>query len=157
MPIQRHEVDRQTTVNGVDPSVLDGHLWAFLNLNLTHQAKEVFNNVPSMHGLEVWRRLIGELFSLTDLRQMDLQSVVYAPVQATSVQRIRSAIESWETNLRKYEEVDGHVNEKAKKNIFLKILPRVLAEQLILSSQNNTQTYFAVSYTHLTLPTIYSV
>ena len=90
-PIQRNEVDAQSTVNGIDPSVLDGHLWAFLNLNLTHQAKEVFNNVPSMHGLEVWRRLIGELFSLTDLRQMDLQSIVYAPAWATSLQRIRPA------------------------------------------------------------------
>ena len=93
-PITRREVDLQVTVNGVDSSVLDGHLWGFLNLNLTNQAKEVFNNVPSMHGLEVWRRLIGELLPLTDLRQMDLQTVVYAPAWAATLQRIRSAIEN---------------------------------------------------------------
>ena len=66
----------QITIIGADPPVLGGHLWAFLDLNLTGQTKEVFNNVPSMHGLEVWRRLIGELFSVTDLRQMDLQAWV---------------------------------------------------------------------------------
>ena len=114
----------QATVNGIDPSVLDGHLWAFLNLNLTHQTTEVFNNVPSMHGLEVWRRLIGELFSLTDLRQMDLQSIVYAPARATSLQRIRPAIENWETSLRKYAEVGGHIDDKSKRNIVLKISQR---------------------------------
>ena len=62
LPIIRADVDAQVTVNGIDPTVLDGHLWAFLNLNLTGQAKELSNNVPSMHGLEVWRRLVGELF-----------------------------------------------------------------------------------------------
>ncbi len=58
-PIDRNEVGVQTTPNGVDPSVLDGHMWGFLNLNLTGQAKEIFNNVPPMHGLEVWRRVNG--------------------------------------------------------------------------------------------------
>ena len=100
-PIHRNEVDSQVTVNGVDPSVLDGHIWAYLNLNITHQTKEVFDNVPSMRGLEVWRRLIGELFPLTDLRQMELQSVVYGPARATSLQRMRPAVASWETSLRK--------------------------------------------------------
>ena len=55
-PITSADVSGLTNVNGVDPNVLDGHLWAFLNLNLTGQAKEVFNNVTVMHGLEVWRR-----------------------------------------------------------------------------------------------------
>ena len=105
-PITRKDVDMQVTVSGIDPSVLDGHLWAFLNLNLTNQAKDVFHNVPGVHGLEVWRRLIGELLSLTDLRQMDLQTVVHAPTRAPTLPRIRSAIGNRETNSRKYGEVD---------------------------------------------------
>ena len=52
-PITRRDVDMQVTVNGIGPSVLDGHLWAFHNLNLTNQAKEVFNHVPCIHGMEV--------------------------------------------------------------------------------------------------------
>ena len=51
-PIHRNEVDTQATVNGIDPSVLDGHLWAFLNLNLTHQAKECLSTYPACMG---WR------------------------------------------------------------------------------------------------------
>ena len=101
-PISRTEVNLQVTPNGVDPSVLDGHLWGFLNLNLTGQAKEIFNNVPTMHGLEVWRRINGELFTLTDLRQLDYQTLVYAHTAAHSLQRVRTSIENWETNLRKY-------------------------------------------------------
>ena len=37
-PISMTEVGMLSTANGVDPNVLDGHLWAFLNLNLTGQA-----------------------------------------------------------------------------------------------------------------------
>ena len=66
------EVASLETVNGVGPNVLDGQLWAFLNLNLTGQAHEVFNTVPAMHGLDVWRRVTGELFTLTDLHHLDL-------------------------------------------------------------------------------------
>jgi hypothetical protein len=34
LPIIRADVDAQITVNGIGPAVLDGRLWAFLNLNL---------------------------------------------------------------------------------------------------------------------------
>ena len=122
--------------NGIDPSVLDGHLWAFLNLNLTNQAKEVFNNVPSVHGLEVWWGLMGELFPLTDFRQMDFQTKVYAPAGATTLQRIPPAIGSWETSFRKFNESGGFIDDKSKKNIFLKMLPKVAAYPLVMTLQN---------------------
>ncbi len=92
LPIIRADVDAQITVNGVDPTVFDGRLWAFANLNLTGQAKEVSNNVPGMRGLEVWRSLVGNLFTLTDLLQLDLQTLVYAPAKASSLPRVRSPI-----------------------------------------------------------------
>ena len=69
-PITSADVSMLTTINGVDPNVLDGHLWAFLNLNLTGQAEEVFNNVTVMQGLEVWRRIVAQLIALTGLRQL---------------------------------------------------------------------------------------
>ena len=127
----------QVTVNGIDLSVLDGHLWVFLNLSLTSQAKEVFNNVPSMHGLEVWRGLVGELLLLTDFRQMDLQTVVYAPARATTLQRIRLAIETSETSFRKYNEVGGFIGDKSKKNTLPKIIPKIVADPLIMILQDN--------------------
>ena len=36
-PITRREDGMQVIVNGIGPSVLDGHLWAFLNLSLNNQ------------------------------------------------------------------------------------------------------------------------
>ena len=46
-PIQRNEVDAQSTVNGIDPSVLDGHLWAFFNLNLRIRPKRCSITYPA--------------------------------------------------------------------------------------------------------------
>jgi hypothetical protein len=72
LPITRNHVSEPYTVNGVDASVFDGHLLAFRNLNLTGRANDVFSSVPGVHGLAVWRRLIGELSTLTDPTQMAL-------------------------------------------------------------------------------------
>ena len=126
----------RVTVNGIDLSVLDEHLWAFLNPNFTNQAKQVFNNVPSLHGLEVWRGLIGELLSLTDLRQMDLQTVLYARFRAASIQRIWFAIENWETSFRKYNEAGGSIDDTSKMNTLLKIITTAVADPLVMTLQN---------------------
>ena len=91
----------------VDPNVLGGHAWTFLNLNLTVQATEVFNNVPTMHGLEVWRRVTGELFTLTDLRQFGLQALFCAPIAARTLQNVRTSVGHRETHLREFGEVGG--------------------------------------------------
>ena len=42
----------------------------------------------------------------------------------------------WETSLRKYAEVGGHIDDKSKRNIFLKIIPKVIADPLIMTLQN---------------------
>lgn len=38
-----------------DDVVLGKHLWAYLNLSLTGDAKLVFQNVPTLNGFEAWR------------------------------------------------------------------------------------------------------
>ena len=38
-PTTSADVSILNTINGVDPNVLHGHLWAFPNLNLTGQAE----------------------------------------------------------------------------------------------------------------------
>ena len=55
-----------------------------LELSLSGHAKEVLNNVPSMHGLHTWRRIVGELFTLTDLRQLNYQILRRAPTAAST-------------------------------------------------------------------------
>ena len=67
---------------------------------------------------------MGELFSLKDLRQMDFQTVVYAPARAATLQRIRPAIEKWETGLRKYNGVVGFIGDKSKK-----IIPSIISQR----------------------------
>ena len=124
------------TVNGVDPNVLDGHLWAFLNLNLTGQATEVFNSVPTMHGLEVWRRATGEFLTLTDLRQLDLQALVCAPVAARTLPNVRTSVGDWETPLRTSGGVGGFMPNTQRRNILLKLLPTEVAVPLIMYFQD---------------------
>ena len=79
---------------------------------------------------------MAELFSLTDLRQMDLQTKIYAPAGASTLQRVRSAIGNWETNFRKFSETAGFIDEKSKKNILLKLLPKAVADHLIMNLQS---------------------
>ena len=40
-----------------DPEVLAHHLWGFLNISLTEDAWEIFDNADVGQGLEVWRLL----------------------------------------------------------------------------------------------------
>ena len=67
---------------------------------------------------------------------MDLQSAVCAPARAVSLNRMRLAIGNWETSLRKYAEVGGHIDDKAKRNIFLTVIPKTIADPLIMALQN---------------------
>ena len=64
---------------------------------------------------------------------MDPQAGVYAPARATSLARIRPAIENWETSLRKFNETGGYIDDKSKKNTLLKITPKVVADPLIMT------------------------
>ena len=79
---------------------------------------------------------MAELYPLTDLRQMDLQTKVYVPAGASTLQRIRSVIENWEANLRKSSETGGFIEQKPKKNILIKMLPKAVADHLIMNLQN---------------------
>jgi hypothetical protein len=86
--------------------------------------------------LVVWRRVTGELFTLTDLRQLDLQTLVYAPVPARTLPNVRTSVENWETHLRKFGEVGGHMPDKQTRNILLKLLPKEVADPLIMHLQD---------------------
>ena len=121
-PTTRGDVDAQRTVNGVHPSVLDGHLWAFLSLNLTWRGKPVFTDVLSMHGLEIWTRLIGELLILIDLRQVDSQAAAYSPSRAASLPRVRPPVGDWQATLRTYHGVSGRIGGSQGTDVLLKLL-----------------------------------
>ena len=47
-----------------DPVVISHLLWAFLGINLTGSAKEMYRNAPGSNGLEVWRRLFKHIYML---------------------------------------------------------------------------------------------
>ena len=48
-----------------DPFVMNHLLWAFLNVNLTNAAREIFCNVPDSEGFEAWHRVYSHVFSRT--------------------------------------------------------------------------------------------
>ena len=55
-----------------EPMVLIHLLWAFLNVNLTGAAREIFCNVEDSQGLEVWRRVHRHIYSRSERRQDEL-------------------------------------------------------------------------------------
>ena len=44
-----------------DPIVVAHLLWAFFNLNLVGEAREIFSNIEASHGFEVWRRICNKI------------------------------------------------------------------------------------------------
>ena len=44
-----------------DPKVLNHHLWRYLNLNLTGDAKMILQNATRANGLELWRTLMIDI------------------------------------------------------------------------------------------------
>ena len=51
-------------------------LWGFLNLNVTGQARPVFENVGDLQGFEAWRKLTKGVRSRAEVRKLSFLSNV---------------------------------------------------------------------------------
>ena len=65
-----------------DPIVVNHLLWAFLNVNLTGRAREIFCNVQDSQGFEAWRRVHRHIYSTTERRQDELYHAIHNPKRA---------------------------------------------------------------------------
>ena len=131
-------------IGNVDMHRLSREMWSFLNLNIVgdgaKEARRIFDSVPTLDGMEVWRRIVGPLAPRTLHRQHDLYSSVHRPAQARSLAGVTAAIEVWELDLQKYTECGGVSPRDAEKIIIaMTILPGTTPASLLLSLRKAVQ------------------
>ena len=66
-----------------DPVMLGRHFWAYLNLNLVAEAKDVFQNTDALNGFEVFRKLVISVHSKTTQARLDKRHQVLNPPRIT--------------------------------------------------------------------------
>ena len=115
-----------------DPFVINHLLWAFLNVNLTGRAREIFCNVQDSQGFEAWRRIHRHIYSTTERRQDELYHAIHNPKRASTPQEVSGVLEEWDTNQRVFKELGGvPLREDELNNLVLKIVPDKIREDLI--------------------------
>ena len=74
------------SMTDIDPVAFSEQLWGFLNLQITGKpatlGRQKFDNVPSLNGLEAWRRLVVPVKSRTLAHRHALQNLVQTPPKA---------------------------------------------------------------------------
>ena len=77
-------------------------LWAMLSPLLSQDADKatMFANVERHNGLEVWRRMAQPINEDKALVRRDLLSAVTNPKGASSMDKMETAVEGWDTNIR---------------------------------------------------------
>ena len=115
-----------------DPTVVSHLLWAYLGVNLTGAAREIYGNVEQGNGLEVWRRINKHIFSKNEQRRAELYQHVHNPRAAAKPSDVASALEEWDTSQRLYREVGGKdLNGDDLKEIVMRLLPWSVKKDLI--------------------------
>ncbi len=79
--------------NGV--AVMSHHVWRYLNLNLTGDAKTIHNNTSDSNGLEIWRKLTLDITSKSAARRRVLHDHVYNPRSIDDLKHVKMAVERW--------------------------------------------------------------
>ena len=131
-PIDLETVDVHCPNMGeIQASILSHHVWGFLHLCLTGTAKQKFRSTPRRNGLDIWRQLVTEINSRTDVRRHGLRNAVQEPVRAAHIGQVMKAVADWETAYNTYREAGGpEMPFEERKNKFLKILPTALRRDL---------------------------
>ena len=115
-----------------DPFVISHLLWAFLNVNLTGKAREVFCNVPDSQGLEAWRRINLLIYSTAEKRQDELYRAIHNPRAAQKPEDVPAVLEEWDTNQRLFAELGGvPLRNDELENIVLEVVPGSILNDLI--------------------------
>ncbi len=115
-----------------DPEVMDHLLWAFLNINLTDAAREIFCNCQDSRGLEAWRRINRLIFSRTEQRHDELYKLIHNPRSASNPAEVQAVLEEWTTNQRLFKEIGGvPLREDELRNLVPKVVPAIIRDQLI--------------------------
>ena len=119
---QRTGGDLNKLVN--DPDVLAHFLWGFLNISLTDDAWEIFDNVEVGEGLEVWRLVNVDTTQKTEGELMEMEDLVQNPKRLVKLTDISKGILAWDIMYKEFKEAGGEKVSPAREvNILAKMLP----------------------------------
>lgn len=115
-----------------DPVTMSHHLWRFLNLNLTGDAKLMHQNTELSNGLEVWRKLTLEIVSRSAARRKILRERVWNPRTISSLAAVKISIEQWEGQIKEFVEAGGDApQDDMRQELLIGILPEGLQEHIL--------------------------
>ena len=127
-----------------NPMIVNHLLWAFFNVNLVGEAREIFCNVEDSHGLEVWRRISNKINDRGERRRDELYEAIHHPKSTNKCEDVAKVLEEWDTNQRLFREAGGEaLRDEEKRRIVKKMIPEIIANQLILQ-MHDFQTWDAM-------------
>ena len=114
------------------PAVVARHVWTFLSLNLTKDAKVKFNNVERLNGADAWRKITMDISSKTESRRLVLMRKINNPGAVAKLTDAMMHVERWEQDHADYVECGGtSFTDEQRKGILMSIIPEQAANQLI--------------------------
>ena len=136
--IKPEDVQKWAGVMEENPLIVSHLLWAFFNVNLVGEAREIFCNVEDSNGFEVWRRVSNRINDRGERRRDELYELIHHPRATTKCEEVAKVLEEWDTNQRLFREAAGgeYLRDEEKRRIVKKIIPELIANQLILHVQD---------------------
>jgi hypothetical protein len=94
---------------GVDPAVLSGHIWRYLNQATVKSARRIFENLEVRNGLEAWRRLYRHIHKGSLLQKHNLSVKIQNPAAyIKEANSLSIGVDKWEQDIRDYVATGGH-------------------------------------------------
>ncbi len=134
-------------LDGEDVVHLNRHLWGFLNINVTDDAWEVFENVDRGQGFEAWRKVLHDVVKKTRAEKIKMERIVLNPPQCSNIEQIPMALERWETAHKNYREAGGTaLDDDRKKGALIGMLPWSLQEKVLWDFDDHKDVHSLVSW-----------
>ena len=153
-PIEVNDVELETEMEAEENEALH----AYLMVN-THGEPRTIIKGSLGNGLEAWRRLKNRYDPETEMNQIGATIRALNPPKVLNIGELLPAIERWEDELRRQEDVAGApaLNEPAKKAIVTEMVPEELGNHLRLNASKyqsyDQMRWQVVNYVNLKLPT----
>ncbi len=103
-PITEESLKKFPDMEVFDSIILGRHLWGFLNVVLTDDAWEIFENIDKGNGHEAWRQVLSEVVKKTRVEKIRLERTVLNPPQCRTNEQVPMALERWAGLYKTYRE-----------------------------------------------------
>ena len=118
--------------DGEDAVILSRHLWGFLNVTLTDDAWEIFENIDKGDGFEAWRQVLANVVKKTRIEKIRLERMVLNPPQCQTNDQVPMALERWAGAYKTYRDYGGEpLSDERRKGAVMSMLPEALQEKIV--------------------------